>query len=326
MSRKPLLATLASLVVIGASIAMPSVAIADTPAPLTGEFLVGEGEDLDVTATCSDDGISTISYSVSGLAFGPYPGTFTEVGTVTIGQTPTGFFSLGFPIKRVTTLEAFFTIASPQGQITGSKRLIVQSDEVVGLCEDFADHVVGGSVISGTYQRVCACPFGLSYEAFIETGTGTFLDQGHSGILIEHLQLTAGTGVAEADVFNEAFSSSSFVEVSRVGKATGGGQVGAGIAFGFNAQSNGGLKGRCTVIDQAADVMVKCLDVTTYFQTATTATFRGNAEVNGASTRYRIVVEDNAESGEGTDRFSIETDSGYVASGILTAGNVQVHE
>lgn len=268
-------------------------------------------------------GISGIVHRGNGMFL---VGVFLTDGTVTIGQTPTGFFSLGFPIKQVASLEAFFTIDSPEGQITGSKRLITQSDEVVGLCEDFADHAVGGSIISGTYQRVCACPFGLSYEAFIGTETGTFLDQGRSGLLIEHLQLTAGSGVAEADVFNEAFSSSSIVELSTVGKATGGGQIDAGIAFGFNAQSNGGLKGRCTVIDQAADVMVKCLDVTTYFQTATKATFRGNAEVNGESTGYRIVVEDNAESGEGTDRFSITTDSGYTASGILTAGNVQVHE
>jgi hypothetical protein len=138
--------------------------------------------------------------------------------------------------------------------------------------------------------------------------------------------LTAGSGVQEADVFNEGFSSSGIVEVSRTGKATGGGLIDPGIAFGFSAQSDGGLKGRCTVIDQAADVRARCLDVTSYFQTATKATFLGNAEVNGELTRYRIVVEDNAESGAGADRFSITTDSGYAASGLLTAGNIQVHQ
>lgn len=48
--------------------------------------------------------------------------------------------------------------------------------------------------------------------------------------------------------------------------------------------------------------------------------------MNGAPTRYRIVVEDIAEPGTGADRFSITTDSGYGASGLLTAGNVQVHQ
>lgn len=317
----------ASLVLVGASLALPGAVSADTAAPLTGEFLISDGDAFDVTATCSATGTSTISYAASGTAYGPYPGTFTEVGTVTIGQTSTGFFSLGFAIKRVTTLEAFFTIDSPAGQVTGSKRLIAQSDEVVGLCEDFADYTPSfGSPISGSYQRVCACAFGLSYEALIETTTGTFLDRGQSGLVIEELQLTAGSGVQEADVFNEAFSSSSIVAVSTAGKATGGGQIDPGIAFGFDAKSNGGLKGGCTVIDQVAGVKVKCLDVTSYLQTATKATFVGSATVNGASTRYRIVVEDIAESGAGADRFSITTDSGYAASGSLTAGNIQVHE
>lgn len=328
MTRKPHFVTLASIAMIALSLAIPAAALGSTAPSLTGEFLSGEGEGLDVTATCSQTGTSTISYSVAGAAFGPYPGTFTEVGTVTIGQTPTGGFILGFPLKQVTTLEAFFTIDSPAGQVTGSKRLIAQGNDVFGLCEDFADYepFPGAPLISGSFQRVCACPFGLSYEALIETATGTFQDQGGSGLVIEELQLTAGSGVQEADVFNEAFSSSGIVEVSRVGKATGGGQIDSGIAFGFSAQSNGGLKGGCTVIDQAAGVKIKCLDVTTYFQTATKATFLGNAEVNGELTTYRIVVEDNAESGGGADRFSITTDSGYSASGSLTAGNIQVHQ
>jgi hypothetical protein len=328
MSRKPHLVTLASIALLALSLVVPAAVAGATAAPLTGEFLLGEGEGLDVTATCSETGTSTISYSVEGTAFGPYPGTFTEVGTVTIGQTPTGSFILGFPIKQVTTLEAFFTIDSPAGQVTGSKRLITQSNLVHGLCEDFLDYeqFPGAPIISGSFQRVCACAFGLSYEALIETPTGMFQDEGESGLLIEELQLTAGSGVQEADVFNEGFSSSGIVEVSRVGKATGGGQIDSGIAFGFSAQSNGGLKGGCTVIDQAADIKIKCRDVTSYFQTATKAIFQGNAEVNGEATTYRIVVEDNAESGSGGDRFSITTGSGYSASGSLKAGNVQVHK
>ena len=44
-----------------------------------------------------------------------------------------------------------------------------------------------------------------------------------------------------------------------------------------------------------------------HIRTATGSTFKGNAEVNGVATNYRIVVEDNAESGAGSDRFSITT-------------------
>ncbi len=54
------------------------------------------------------------------------------------------------------------------------------------------------------------------------------------------------------------------------------------------------------------------------------ATFRGKADANGAApTTYRIEVIDNGEPGLG-DTFTIATDSGYAAGGILTGGNVQV--
>jgi hypothetical protein len=46
--------------------------------------------------------------------------------------------------------------------------------------------------------------------------------------------------------------------------------------------------------------------------------------VNGATTSYRIDVNDLAESGAGSDTFSI-TAGGYSAGGTLTQGNVQVH-
>jgi Bacterial Ig-like domain (group 1)/Regulator of chromosome condensation (RCC1) repeat len=120
---------------------------------------------------------------------------------------------------------------------------------------------------------------------------------------------------------------------STPGQTTGGGQIantaGAGkIAFGFTAKSDqNGVKGECTVVDPAgpSNTRIKCLDATALVQTATHATFFGNATVNGTATTYRIDVDDFAEPGAGSDTFKIQTASGYVASGILTAGNVQVH-
>jgi hypothetical protein len=43
-------------------------------------------------------------------------------------------------------------------------------------------------------------------------------------------------------------------------------------------------------------------------------------------TTYRIDVVDNGSSGIGGDTFAIETDSGFVAAGVLTAGNVMVND
>jgi hypothetical protein len=328
MSRKVLVA-LAIALVASASLAAPRAVRAETPASLSGEFFVATP--VDIVATCSETGISTISYSASGEAFGPYRGTFTEVGTITIGHTPpTPAQGVnGFPYTRVSTLVAFFTIDSPTGQVTGSKRLVVQSDEVIGLCFDFTDRPLpGGPTISGTFRSVCACPFGLSYEAIITTPTGTFGDEGQSGLLISELQITAAAGgsVAESDVMNEAFSSSGIVPLSTEGHATGGGQVEPDIAFGFEVKARDGFKGGCTVVDHVRDIKVKCLDVRAFAQSGNRVVFSGRADVNGQLTNYRIEAVDEEEPGRGVDRFRIETTSGFSAGGVLVAGNVQVHK
>jgi hypothetical protein len=78
-------------------------------------------------------------------------------------------------------------------------------------------------------------------------------------------------------------------------------------------------------ISPTTNVKVKCVDVTTLIVTGTHATLFGNATVNGASTTYRIDVDDLAEPGRGADTFRIQTASGYTAGGVLTRGNIQIH-
>jgi hypothetical protein len=135
---------------------------------------------------------------------------------------------------------------------------------------------------------------------------------------------------------------------STPGQVTGGGYIlnAAGlekIAFGFNAQSNANenpssdVKGRCNVVDTTPDpevvdgvlignnTHITCLDVQTLVQTPTHATFFGRAEVDGEQTTYRIDVDDLGEPGTG-DTFKIQTDSGYVAGGPLTGGDIQIHK
>jgi hypothetical protein len=53
--------------------------------------------------------------------------------------------------------------------------------------------------------------------------------------------------------------------------------------------------------------------------------FSGEAEDEGQRNGYRIRVEDNGEPGRGRDVFSIDTDRGFVASGVLVRGNIQYH-
>jgi hypothetical protein len=118
-----------------------------------------------------------------------------------------------------------------------------------------------------------------------------------------------------------------------VGQATGGGQIAnasgeAKIAFGFTAKSDShGARGECSVVDTSPvnNIQIKCTDVTTLVETGNKATFFGDATMNGAATTYRIDVQDNAEPGAGADTFSIQTASGYTASGTLVHGNIQIH-
>jgi YVTN family beta-propeller protein len=115
------------------------------------------------------------------------------------------------------------------------------------------------------------------------------------------------------------------------GQTAGGGQVANAaqndqVAFGFTAKSSSsGVKGECSVVDPSTNTKVKCLDATTLVQTATHATFFGNATVNGVATSYRIDVDDLAEPGDGRDTFKIQTASGYTVGGVLIRGNIQVH-
>lgn len=119
------------------------------------------------------------------------------------------------------------------------------------------------------------------------------------------------------------------------GQVTGGGQIpdpsdpSYDVAFGFNAQSkNGSLVGTCNVVDQspAKNIHIKCLDVTSLVDTGSHATFFGNATVNGAATTYRIDVDDLGEPGQGADTYKVVTGSGYSASGVLTQGNIKIHQ
>jgi hypothetical protein len=122
--------------------------------------------------------------------------------------------------------------------------------------------------------------------------------------------------------------------VSTPGATTGGGQIlhvaTTGTTFGFTFDANdvvNGLKGECNVLDHApATDKVDCLNVLAYVQTANEATVYGNATLNGEDHgMFRLHVVDNSESGIGTDMFEFETEQGYVRTGLLTEGNIQVH-
>jgi hypothetical protein len=312
------MALLGTLVVAASASALPST--------LTFEFLVADqltpdGGTVKVTASCNATGTSTISYFASGIAVGPYPGTFTETGSATIGPLTAPAFVNGFQFGFLTNLDAFFTIDSLAGQVTGTKSLVLPST-VLGLCYD---------TNPGTFREICCSPtgFGLHYEATIETGGAFYGDSGDSGLaLVECDNAGNGSGCgAETRVFNEAFRSSLLTPfpLATTGHVTGGGQIAPDTTFGLTAKSDAnGVKGGCTVIDRTLGTSVKCVDVTSFVESGNHVTFSGNALVNGNAATYRIDVTDNADPGTGADSFTIRA-GGYTAGGTLTQGNIQIH-
>jgi hypothetical protein len=97
-----------------------------------------------------------------------------------------------------------------------------------------------------------------------------------------------------------------------------------GVAGGIK---NGAFWGHLTYIDHGAGgPKVKGTGVTAYAVVDTTTRhIEGTAEINGqGGFTYQVDVSDNGEPGR-NDTFVIRLSNGYVASGTLAGGNIQLH-
>jgi hypothetical protein len=145
---------------LGLVVALPAAASAAST--LTGENLTG------ASASGNSGACPTPTFSVSGTATGPYPGTFTESGSFTLGPP--------FPFS------ATFTITSGTTTITGSK-----TGRLNG----------GGSCSNSGGDATTVIP----YTATIHTPSGNFHDEGTSSVIV---QITA----SGAATLTESFTSS----------------------------------------------------------------------------------------------------------------------
>jgi hypothetical protein len=296
---------------------------AATTATLEGEFLISTsgfpGDTLQFQAQCDANG-GTFTASASGTAYGPYPGTFQEQMTIVLGAPDTT------GNRPVLDAHATFQITSGDTQITGTKQL-VQGIPQVGTCP-----TTSPDPIPGCSQTVFQAFPLVQYDATIQGPSGSTSDSGTAQMtgVANDINGCATIGNTHMGQITDAFILSSGNR-GFTGKATGGGQIRdtAGIppvTFGFTAQTDSsGTKGACSLVDHATGTQIRCLDVTSYAQIGNQAAFSGPALVDGVQTTYRIEVQDNGESGIGADTFTIQTDSGYAASGVLTAGNIDVH-
>jgi hypothetical protein len=165
--------------------------------PLTGETLVtseaGDPGTSQVDGTCNPLGTSTFTYTVTGVAVGPFPGTFVESGSFTLGP-------VGFPIE---SFEATFTITSAAGTVTGTKTLTGATSIGSGVCGAFA--------FGGTEAEAVDLQTGVRYTAQITTPSGTATDSGDSVVSYDETQLRGEAAQGNGFSFTESFTSTSFV-------------------------------------------------------------------------------------------------------------------
>lgn len=106
------------MAIVAALLAAALLAVANPVAAQTAPPGLG-GETLEGDPTITNCNVSvfggTFTYKVSGVATGPYPGTFTERGTVAVGPEDEQ------SRQEITDLSASFSISSPNGDVVGTK-------------------------------------------------------------------------------------------------------------------------------------------------------------------------------------------------------------
>jgi hypothetical protein len=210
MGARNTLRTVTTVVISFGLLASQALAAPPTPPPSLGwaptfETLTGEIEHL--PGLCQPGGIS-FEFRSTGVAVGPYPGTYVETGRVTLGPpTVAGPFN-----SVVVGLEAEFRIdavfdGSPV-TITGNKRLAFPG---TGHCSDAPD-------VGPMSTRIAIVS--ASYEARIKTDRGVYFDRGSSFVAVSEFYDPADPTQRQS-LFSEAFFSQLGPEAAKPGKGCG---------------------------------------------------------------------------------------------------------
>lgn len=298
--------------------------------PMTGEWLKVGTATLE-SANCDEQGTSTYTVHGTGVAVGPYPGIYDARITVTVGpQTNPVFFNetQGTNVRSgpITDVQETFSIVSGLTRIEGTKTFDADyatfTNAVIqnAICDDVLAHASPNTQAFCSQWTLALGNMFTRYSATIHSPLGTSTDIGRSSNVASGSDNVCGGVRMNQGTFTETFIAS-----FGPGTATGGGKTAPDTTFTFTAKSDAsGTKGGCNVVDHVTGVHLKCLDVTTYSQTATHATFTGRAVLEGVEQSYTIDVTDSGEGSALPDRFRIITSGGYTAGGLVTEGNVQV--
>src|SRR2546430_9539675 len=89
--------------------------------------------------------------------------------------------------------------------------------------------------------------------------------------------------------------------------------------------ASGRIRGKIAYQDQGTGLDFRTALVTSAFFNGNTVTVQGTGTANGTATSFQVTVQDKGEPGAGRDTFSIQLGTGYSRSGVLQAGNIQIH-
>jgi hypothetical protein len=265
-----------------------------------------------VTYNCDLAGTSTISYTVSGTATGPYPGTYFESGVATIGPQP----NPNVQAVPVETFTASFVIQSAAGEVTGTKELTAPGNLTTGL--GFCTDALRSFGITTTYK------------ARIRTAEGTFADNGLAIVTINE-----GPAFNPAQFFELFLSDlTAPIPVSmEAAKVTGGGSlVGTAASTGFVVQrkvTDGPVSGQWQFVNKTTGDIVHSTSLTELEVTGNTATFAGTCRnesaPEGTPCSFRVTVQDNGQGANSPPDTVTVVGTGFTGASGALDGNVQIH-
>ena len=165
-------ARLVAAVHISLGLVASSPASAQTNPPMTGEFLSALTPATITSGNCDPAGNSTLTFTIAGIAAGPYPGTFVESGRVVVGPqihevVPGQFYG------DILAFDADFTITGATGTVTGTKTFAPDIPANGGF-------VRGGCLGEGDIVAAQILVATLRFSATVNGLLGTSTDQGQA--------------------------------------------------------------------------------------------------------------------------------------------------
>jgi hypothetical protein len=183
---------------------------AASPATLTGEAFTGTLSNLQ--GTCQS---GQISFDTTGVASGPYVGTYTAHVEIQSAATPFKFpTELDIPpftvfldasIRSITTFDESFEIRAVDGTIlvTGAKTHVLPA-QLYCTDEAFITSPVSTATVAAIY-RISLEP-SLAYSATIQTPSGDYRDEGVANELSQFIAVPNPASF-EFNTFSQTFMS-----------------------------------------------------------------------------------------------------------------------